>query len=244
MSNSQNKMRRKRSDDLGQMIWDLHSFNIDPYSREIYLHPYIDNVDEESVGEVEFRMATKFIKNLNFLNQIGDSPILIHQHTCGGDWDEGITIYDSILHSKSLTTIIGYAHVRSMSSITFQAADRRILMPNTEVVIHLGMVGVDDRSRAAYENIESAKRSDMRMLEIYTSRCIYGKFFKGKEYNSKQVFKYIKKQITEHHDDWILTAKEAVSYGFADAIFGHRGYQSMDKIRTVKKSRKKIPLIN
>jgi len=230
------KKRFRSATDLGQAIFDLHNFSINPHSREIYLHPYLDNLDDDA-GEVEFRMSATFVKNINLLNNLGSSNILIHQQTIGGNWCDGMAIFNAICFSKSSVSIIGYAHVRSMSSITFQAADKRVLMPDTEVVVHLGFVGGEDRSRAMYEYIASAKKADDRMLEIYSKRCVNGKFFKERGDKEKQVYRYIKDKVTRQHDDWIMTAEEATYYGFADGVFGQKGFETVEKIRKTTKNR-------
>ena len=31
-------------------------------------------------------------------------------------------------------------------------------------------------------------------------------------------------------EDWILTSKEAVEYGFADVVLGQEGYETINKI--------------
>lgn len=237
MATKKRVSRSRPSSDLGQLVFDIHAFNIDPYSREIYLHPYYDNVSEEEEGEIEFRMATTFIKNLNLLNQLGDSNILIHQHTVGGTWNDGIAIYNSFIFSKSTTTMLAYAHSRSMSSITIQACDNRVLLPDTEFLIHYGWVSASDRSRATYEYIDAAKKCDDRMLDIYTSRCKNGKFFQDRKDTDKDVKKYIKRKITEQHSDWSMSAEEAVFYGFVDGVFGSKGFESIEVIRNTERKR-------
>ena len=44
-------------------IGDIHSHSINIKSREIYLHGYIGNDGEEDPG-IEYKMASKFIKNI------------------------------------------------------------------------------------------------------------------------------------------------------------------------------------
>ena len=142
-----------------------------------------------------------------------------------------MAIYDAILHSKSYVTILAYAHARSMSSITLQAADCRVLMPDCDVLVHHGEIAFADRAIAVVSNIKYWESHDKkRMLEIYASKCVKGKYFKSRNMDEAAVIKYILKKMSEK-TDWILTAKQAVNYGFADGILGTKGYMTIDKIR-------------
>ena len=225
------KVKQKLTqDEINPVTFDLHEYNVHVGTREIFLHGYLDiEAYEQEEPGVEYRMATRFIKNLVLVQQQGDENILIHQHTIGGNWNDGIAIYDAIKACPCLTTILAYAHARSMSSITLQAADRRVLMPNAEVVIHLGWIVLSDRNRAVYSQADYAKKTDATMLRIYAHRCKHGKFFKGKM-TPKEITAYIDGQL-KAKTDWIMTAEEAVFYGFADGVFGARGFETMEKIR-------------
>ena len=68
------------------------------------------------------------------------------------------------------------------------------------------------------------------MLEIYTNRCKNGKYFKNKKMYGKRITDYISKKMAEK-TDWILSAEEAVYYGFADGILGTKGFKTIDSIR-------------
>ena len=107
-----------------ELINDVHNFSLNVETREIFLNSHIADCEEEA--GVDWRMATKFNKNIRLLTSgpQAEQPILIHMHTVGGNWEDGLAIYD-IINSCANThiTIIAYAHARSMSSIIFQAAE-------------------------------------------------------------------------------------------------------------------------
>lgn len=219
------------------LIHDIHEYSINYENREIYLHSYFSNntSDEEEPG-VDYRMANIFIKNINMLNSINNNNILIHQQTMGGEWNYGIAIYDSIRLSKSTISMLAYSWSRSMSSITIQACDNRILMPHTDFMVHLGSVYVEGTAQEVYTTIDQCKRSDRIMLDIYASRCINGSFFKKKGYDKIQIKKYILNKMN-NRTDWWLDPQEAIDYGFIDGVYGERGFKDIDKIRNVKKKR-------
>ena len=208
----------------------LHSYNINVATREIFLHSYLTQSSEEE-GGVEYKMATTFIKNLSLLNLISQKDILVHIHTIGGDWHDGMAIFNALEFSKSKVSMLGYASVSSMSSIILQAAHTRILTPDAEFMIHWGSMAVEGHSLCVESSAEQNKRSNNRMLSIYAEKCIDGKFFEG--YSLSRVKNYIRKKINSL-GDWWMTAEEAVDYGFADAVLGKT--QNYEKIECLKEN--------
>lgn len=219
-----------RIKNITDTVFDLHEYGILVQTREIFMHPpyHAEGAACENQDELDFREAVTFVKNLSLLNKIGDGSILVHQESAGGSWNHGIAIYDAIKSSKSFVTVLAYAHARSMTSITLQAADLRILMPNCDFLIHYGNWGTDDRVVAAMSQADQERKTMKKMLEIYVERCESGSFFKNK--SKKWITNYIAKRM-EKRTDWIMSAAEAVKYGFADGILGQGKYTTLEKIR-------------
>lgn len=214
------------------IIYDLHEYGIYPPTREIYLHRLVhtESGDDGDGSGIDYRSATRFIKNLRLLDQQNSDPILIHMQSRGGDWNDGMAIYDAIRAARSYVTILAYAHARSMTSIILQSADQRVLMPNCIFLAHQGFISIEDRVEPALIELEQLKIQNETMLNIYTERCVDGKFFKKTEMNEKQVKSFIRKKIAETID-WVLSAKEAVNIGFADGILGQKGFKTIQKLR-------------
>ena len=59
---------------------------------------------------------------------------------------------------------------------------------------------------------------------------IFIKVFQKKGMDLKQAAKFIDQKIKKL-GDWILSAEEAVYYGFADGVFGHKGFENLSNIR-------------
>ena len=55
---------------------------------------------------MEYLMSSKFIKNLNILMRTNEDPILIHMKTCGGDWIEGMAIYEALLNFRMIASSV------------------------------------------------------------------------------------------------------------------------------------------
>lgn len=219
-------MARKRINlDFLELVNHVHNYDLNPATREIYLHSHHSLEDE---GGIEFRMATQFVKNIHLLNQLGDESILVHLQSPGGDWGHGMAMFDAVTHSKAPVTMLAYGEVSSMSGILFQSANRRVLMPNCEFMIHRGSLTLEGVSTTVETNAAWSKRADQAMLEIFAGRATQGEYFKGFGYS--KIVKFIDGKIKKF-GDWNLDATEAVYYGFADAVFGSAGNKTIEEIR-------------
>ena len=214
-----------------ELINDVHNFSLNVETRELFLNSHIADCEEEA--GVDWRMATKFNKNIRLLTSgsRAEQPILIHMHTIGGNWEDGLAIYDII---KSCTnthiTIVAYAHARSMSSIIFQAADTRIFMPNAIWLMHMGDMGFDGQAQSFEAEADWAKKDHDRMLDIYTESAYGSIAYKGK--SVKQVKNFIDRGL-RLKQEWYMSARDAIEHGYADAVFGDPGYEDMETIKRI-----------
>jgi hypothetical protein len=216
---------------IDNQINDIHNFNIDVKNREMYLHSYIDSEEE---GGVDYRSGVIFEKNIRYFNTLSHDPILVHMHLPGGDWQDCLGIYDTIRFSKAKIIILAYAKVESSSSVILQAAPLRILMPNTNVMIHYGSFSMDaEHSKAAAAGIQWNEKECEKMIDIFTDRCMESEMAKQKNWKKMMARKHITSQLA-NKCDWILTANEAVDYGFADGVLGSKKYPTMELLKTHK----------
>lgn len=216
-------------------INDIHNYNIDIENREVYLHAPLDNTEESNL---DYRSAVIFEKNLRYLNLISLDPIFIHMHLPGGEWQDCLGMYDAIKNSKAKTIILAYARAESSSSVLLQSADLRILMPNTNVLIHYGSFSLDgEHSKAAASSIKWNEQECDKMVDIFTDRCMQSSMAKEKNWKRMMAKKHIVSQLA-NKCDWILTAEEAVNYGFADGILGTKKYPNIDYIKSHAKKQK------
>ena len=210
-------------------IANIHSYNIDIENRELYIHAPLDNIEESNL---DYRSAVIFEKNLRHLNLISLEPILVHMHLPGGDWQDCLGMYDAIKASKARVIILAYARAESSSSVLLQAADLRILMPNTNVLIHYGSFTLDgEHSKAAASSIQWNEKECDKMVDIFTDRCMNSSIFREKNWKRMMAKKHIVSQLA-NKCDWILTAEEAVNYGFADGILGSKKFPNIDYLKT------------
>jgi len=194
---------------------EIHTFDLDTANRIIYLYGS-DPIEGEEPG-VDYRMSTKFIKNLNILQLASQDPIFIHMNTVGGEWSYGMAIYDAIMNTKCHVTIVAYAWARSMSSIILQAADKRVMMPNADFMIHFGTSYESGHYLAVKSSVEFGIKSEKMMLKIYADKCVNGNYFKNRNMSYQEVYDFILDKM-EKKSDWWITSAEAVDYGFADCV--------------------------
>lgn len=213
------------------LISDINSYGLDVNNREIYLHSYIGSHEEEAPG-VDYRMTAMFYKNLRLLDTVNQNPIVIHMHSVGGSWHDGMAIFDAITVCQSFVTIVVYGQAESMSSVILQAADSRIMMPNAYFMAHFGSSGYGGN----YLDVQQAARFEKKemelMLDIYSERVIKGKYIKESytDPNHEKVKNFLKRKLKD--GDWYLDAEEAVYYGFADNVLNSRRYPSIDSLKT------------
>lgn len=200
------------------LLHDLHNYSANIQTREIFLHNSLMSDDNQNPG-VEYKMATTFIKNIRVLDGRSSDPIKIHMQSIGGEWADGMAIYDAIMMCKSYVTIIAYGQAESMSSIILQAADERLITPNTYFMCHYGSTDISTDYLSAMNYAEYEKKTADIMFEIYSKRCINGEFFKDK-FNKKPTHNQVKQFLIRKlkSGDWYLNAEEAVYYGFADKV--------------------------
>jgi ATP-dependent protease ClpP protease subunit len=137
--------------------------------------------------------------------------------TCGGDWAEGMAIHNMIQACPNPVTILNYTHARSMSSIIFQAANKRVMMPDSIFMLHDGTYGIEGTVKTVKSAIEFDMKSEVRMLDIYVASMKNKGKFKNKSEN--WIRKFLRSEM-DKREDVFLTAEEAVEWGLADEIFG------------------------
>jgi ATP-dependent protease ClpP protease subunit len=213
-------------------LYNIHNHNIDLKNREIFLHSLLETEEE---GGVDYRSAVIFEKNVRYLNSLSIEPILVHMHLPGGVWGDCMGIYDTIKLSQSKIIVVAYASVESASSVILQAADLRILMPNTNVLIHYGSISVDNEHKAALSWVQWSEKESEKMIDIFTEKYINSDLAKTKKLKKMMAKKHIISQLA-NKCDWILTAQEAVNYNFADGVLGSKKYPTLDSLKdTIKK---------
>ena len=206
--------------DSADKIFEIHHFDMDQEQRIIYLMGIEDCPDPEYIEPgVEYRMANRFIRNINLLSSLdSEKPILICMKSCGGDWVEGMAIYDAIIAAPNPVTILSYTHARSMTSIILQAANKRVLMPYSTFMFHEGTYGDYGTVKSVRSAFEFSKLSGEQMLDIYIDVMKSAPHGKARNWSRKRIKEWLINQMNQKEEVY-MTSDEAVAWGFADGVF-------------------------
>lgn len=162
--------------------------------------------DEDSDGEITTKSASRDIKNLHILDNLGTGTITILLDSIGGTTLAGMRVYDAICACKNHVVIIADSAM-SMGSIILQAGDQRILNKNGRVMIHVGSAEYADHPNS----IDNWRKYDKKLDVVHEN--IYLEKIKQKKprFTREQLQK-----LLVH--DTIFTAAEAVEMGLADKV--------------------------
>ena len=230
--------------------WSWFDQNLDLDTRTIYMGSITKTYDDSESG-VDNLMAEYFVKGMHLLEtRTGKNPdINIIMNNPGGDWYHGMAIYDAIRYSRCPSTIRVFGHAMSMGSVILQAADNRVMMPNSRFMIHYGYNGSsghtkifekwsDEGKKINYqmENIylDSIMRKDSESKSNFIEKVLSGVVNRQRsfEFPTQEIVSYsfsknpaqrredIRKVLKELLNfDTIMTPKETVDLGLADEIF-------------------------
>ena len=211
-------------DQKASIVHELHTHNVNIDSREVFVHGYIGDLEEDP--GIEWRIANNFLKNLRLLEGLSKQKlIVVHQFSDGGDWSAGIMMYDAILSCEAPVLYVMWGQAASMGSIIPQAADKRIVSPSCNFMVHDGETSVSGSYKQAQSQVVFEKRMKAQMMDIYSSACVTGEYFCD-EYSEDDVKNFIEEKL-EKKEDWWMSADEAVEYGFADGVLGTPGFETI-----------------
>lgn len=222
--------------------------NLDTTTRTIYMGSMSSDFEGNESG-VDNVMAEYFIKGMHVLEAKSSKPVTVIMNNPGGDWYHGMAIYDAISCSPCEITIKVYGYAMSMGSIILQAADHRVMMPNSRFMIHYGYDGRSGHSKIVYKWADEGKRINHHMENIYLESMLKKEEEVGTAALTKAINKILEKQgeLEYPHKsrkkvalagpaeqkreslrevlqellnyDTILTPTETISLGLADSIF-------------------------
>lgn len=194
-------MARINRDDVDK----LYDYDLYIPSRTIYMGSVESDMENGESG-VEAVMAERVIKALHLLDQKNE-PITIIMNNPGGDWFHGMAIYDAIKACQSHITIKVYGMAMSMGGVILQAADKRIMMPNSRFMMHYGYMGFDGHSKTFDKWADENKRINREMEQIFLDKM--------QEINPSFTLKQLQ-DLLDH--DTIYTSQETVAAGLADEV--------------------------
>lgn len=168
---------------------------------------FIDTKTIVVVGDVDEDMFEMLAKNLHALDS-KSGEITIKLMSDGGSVSAARGIYDLIRGCKNYVRIQCYGEVMSSATIILQAADKRVMAPNSKLMIHVGEESVPSDSPRNVDRLRDQHRVDETWMEdIYLKKI--------KEVKPRFTRKKLQSMLEY---DTYLNAKEALELGLIDMI--------------------------
>lgn len=176
----------------GERAYDIYSRLLK--DRIIFLGSAIDD-----------GMANAIIAQLLFLeNQDPEKDIKIYINSPGGSVTAGMAIYDTMQYVKPEVSTICVGMAASMGSILLAAGakGKRFCLPNSEVMIHQVMGGMQGQASDIQIHAERILATKKQLNEIL----------------AKHTGQDVKKIEKDADRDNFMTAKAAAAYGLVDKV--------------------------
>ncbi len=156
-------------------------------------------------SEVNDAVANVIIAQLLFLeNQNSEKDIKLYINSPGGSVTAGLAIYDTMQYIKPEVSTICIGLAASMAAVLLAAGakGKRLALPNSEVMIHQVMGGMEGQASDIKIRAERILRIKERLNGILSSHT-------GKDLS------VIEKDTDR---DYFMTATEAHTYGIIDKV--------------------------
>ena len=156
-------------------------------------------------SEVDDGVANVIIAQMLFLeNQSPDKDIKLYINSPGGSVTAGMAIYDTMQYIKPDVSTICVGLAASMAAVLLAAGakGKRLALPNSEIMIHQVMGGMEGQASDIKIRAERILRIKERLNHILATAT--GKDLKTVEKDTDR--------------DYFLSAAEAMKYGLIDKV--------------------------
>lgn len=157
-------------------------------------------------GPIDYNVANLVIAQFLFLqSEDPDRDIFLYINSPGGIVDSGLAIYDTIQYIRPQVATICMGVAASMAALLLScgAKGKRYALPNSRVMIHQPLGGVEGRAT----DIEIEAREILRLREI------------GNQILVKHTGQPLEKIERDVDRNLWLSANDAKEYGIIDEIF-------------------------
>jgi ATP-dependent Clp protease protease subunit len=177
----------------GERAYDIYSRLLK--DRIIFLGTAIDDM-----------VANAITAQLLFLEmENSEKDIFLYVNSPGGYVTSGLAIYDTIQYIKPdvATVCIGGAASMAAIILTAGAKDKRYALPNSTVLIHQPLGGIQGQATDIKIHAEEIIKTKKRLINILV----------------KHTGQDPKKIAADTERDFFMTAQEAKDYGLIDEVF-------------------------
>jgi len=156
-------------------------------------------------GPIDDMVANSIIAQLLFLDsQNGKEDIKLYINSPGGQVTSALAIYDTMQYVKAdvVTICIGMAASGAALLLAAGAKNKRMVLPNSEVLIHQVMGGAQGQATDIDIHAKHILSVKKRLNEIL----------------AKHTGKPVEKVEKDAERDYFMSAEEAKAYGIVDKI--------------------------
>jgi ATP-dependent Clp protease protease subunit len=154
-------------------------------------------------------VANNIIAQMLFLeNQNPNKDITLYIHSPGGHVTAGLAIYDTMQYIKPDVSTVCVGMAASMGAVLLAGGkkDKRFSLPNSEVMIHQPLGGIEGQASDISIHAEHILRTKKRLNKILSD-------------HTGQKLEKVEKDTDR---DKFLTAEEAKKYGLIDKIIENK----------------------
>lgn len=182
-------------------------------ARGIDLIPLTDELLSKNqvflTGTINEENCNNVIKQLMYLNSKSDvEDITLFINSAGGSVIAGMALYDVIrMMTKPIRTVV-VGQACSMAAIIYLAADKRLMLPSSRLMIH-------DPSYGGEHNVAGLKSHEIQIELDELNKCrakLASIIAERTGKNIKEVYKATK-------TDSFYDVEEAVKFGLASGVF-------------------------
>ena len=179
--------------------------DIDQYGRR-YMDVYSRLIKDRImfiVGEIDDHMAADVVAQLIYLNTLSDTePIWLYINSPGGSVSAGFAIFDTMQYITAPVNTVCIGMAASMGAFLLAAGDKRLALPNVEIMVHQPMGGVTGQASDIEINARHIIEIKARMNEIL----------------AKLTGQPLDQIIADTDRDRFMTAEQAKAYGLIDRV--------------------------
>ena len=126
-------------------------------------------------GEITENTAIEFVKKILWLNSESEEVITCLINSPGGEINSGLLMYDAIVGSRAPVRTVCMGKAYSMGAVLFVCAKERLMLPNSELMLHQPLLGgrVSGNAssiRSISDSLLETKRKLNKLIALHTGK--------------------------------------------------------------------------
>lgn len=178
-------------------------------SVEIDIEGVIGIPERWQFDSPELRVSTydKFKKSISEIKNIKSKEVVVNIRSLGGNVNDALLIYDTLLSLNTNITTHCYGYVASAATIIAQAASKggRYISDNSLYLVHKSSLYTGGNENALSKEIQKLQKTDERVANIYAKR------------SGKEISAFVELMGENNGEGKWLSPSEVVEAGLADA---------------------------